>query len=314
MDSNYKKVHTTLQKWYEKEGRHSLVWRNTRNLYHIYLSEVMLQQTQVSRVELEYFPRFLEKFPTLSSLANGSLDDVLTLWSGLGYYRRAKNLHLCAQQTGGELPKNLQELKKLPGIGAYTASAICSFGLEEVIPVVDTNIARVLKRYFALLEVKEKTVWSYAEKFLDKDHARAHNLALMDLGAMLCTPKNPNCLACPLYESCQGKDEAELYTQVKKKKYVSMELYFGVLIEDNRVALTYSKESMYKDMLVLPTVDPIEENFLGSFKHSYTKYKLDVKLYKLDEKFENIVWIPLENFDTAPLSSLTKKAKKFFYT
>ena len=272
----------------------------------------MLQQTQVSRVEEEYFPRFLKRFPTLHSLSQAPLDDVLALWSGLGYYRRAKNLHSCAQLTQGKLPSTLQELKKLPGIGDYTASAICSFALEIPTPVVDTNIARVLKRYFALLEVKDKKVWEYADSFLNTEASRAHNLALMDLGSMVCTPKNPNCLECPLCESCQGKDEAELYTKVKKKEYIFMELYFGVFIKENKIALTYSQDNMYKDMLVLPSVDPIEENFLGSFKHSYTKYKLDVKLYKVDELESNAIWIDLDKFDNAPISSLTKKAQKFF--
>jgi len=274
----------------------------------------MLQQTQVSRVEEEYFPRFLEKFPTLERLSQAPLDDILALWSGLGYYRRAKNLHSCAQLTQGKLPKTLKELKKLPGIGDYTASAICSFALEQsAICVVDTNIARVLKRHFALLEVKDSLIWEYAQKFLNTKRARAHNLALMDLGSMVCTPKNPSCLKCPLHESCQGKEEAELYTKVKKKEYISMELYFGIYIKDKKIALEYSKDNMYKDMLVLPSVDPIEENFLGTFKHSYTKYKLDVKLYTISEPSEDVVWIALDAFNDAPISSLTKKAQKFFY-
>jgi A/G-specific adenine glycosylase len=272
----------------------------------------MLQQTQVSRVEEEYFPRFLKRFPTLHSLSQAPLDDVLALWSGLGYYRRAKNLHSCAQLTQGRLPSTLIELKKLPGIGDYTASAICSFALEIPTPVVDTNIARVLKRYFALLEVKDKKVWEYAESFLNTENSRAHNLALMDLGSMICTPKNPSCRECPLFESCLGKEEAELYTKVKKKEYISMELYFGVFIKDDKIALTYSEDNMYKDMLVLPRVEPIEDDFLGSFKHSYTKYKLDVKLYEIEDTLSHTVWVNLDEFERAPISSLTKKAKKFF--
>ena len=130
--------------WYETNGRHDLPWRNTDDVYHIYLSEIMLQQTQVNRVRDEYYPQFLEKFPSLEVLANAEQDEVLTAWSGLGYYSRARNLHKTAIASPNSLPSIEQELIKLPGIGRYTASAICSFGHNQKIPVVDTNIARVV--------------------------------------------------------------------------------------------------------------------------------------------------------------------------
>jgi len=117
-----------LLEWYELNGRHTLPWRNTTDIYHIYLSEIMLQQTQVNRVRDEYYPQFLQKFPTLKSLGEADIDEVLAAWSGLGYYSRARNLHKTAQLTQGKLPREYKELIKLPGIGSYTASAICSFG------------------------------------------------------------------------------------------------------------------------------------------------------------------------------------------
>jgi adenine-specific DNA glycosylase len=248
----------------------------------------------------------------LEILGDAPLDDVLAAWSGLGYYRRAKNLHATAQLTKNGLPKSVKELKKLPGIGEYTASAICCFGLEQNLPVVDTNIARVIKRYFALLNTPEKTVWEKAEKFVNTKAPRAHNLALMDLGSMVCTPKNPNCQECPLQQACQGKEDAQLYTQTKKKEYIAMELFFGILQKDGKIALELSSDNMYKDMLVLPRVEPIEEHFLGSFKHSYTKYKLDVKLYKVEALEGDFTFLSPEEFSSAPISSLTKKAQKFF--
>jgi A/G-specific adenine glycosylase len=306
------KVHKQLLSWYKEHGRHQLPWRNTKELYHVYLSEIMLQQTQVNRVRDEYYPQFLMKFPSLEILGDAPLDDVLAAWSGLGYYRRAKNLHATAQLTKNGLPKSVKELKKLPGIGDYTASAICCFGLEQDLPVVDTNIARVLKRYFALLNTPEKIVWKEAEKFVNTKAPRAHNLALMDLGSMVCTPKNPNCQECPLQKDCQGKEDAERYTQTKKKEYISMELFFGVYLKDGKVALELSSDNMYKEMLVLPKVEPLEEDFLGSFKHSYTKYKLNVKLYKVEELEGDFTFLSPEEFNSAPISSLTKKAQKFF--
>ena len=306
-------IHPKLLRWYKYNGRHDLPWRNTNELYHVYLSEIMLQQTQVSRVESEYYPAFLAQFPTLSALANAPLDAVLGAWSGLGYYRRAKNLHAAAKACNGILPHTQKELLQLPGIGAYTASAICSFGLHQAVPVVDTNIARVLKRLFALYNVTDKKLWSTAEAFLNTKESRAHNLALMDLGAMVCLPKNPVCKACPLQSVCEGKEEPELYTKTAKKESIVMDLFFGVWIQDGKIALHLSKDNMYKDMLVLPNVDPIEENHLGSFKHAYTKYRLTVHLYKVDAiEEDDLVWVQLEDLHSAPISSLTKKASRFF--
>ena len=184
--NNFKLSQNKLQEWYVNHGRHDLPWRNTDNMYHIYLSEIMLQQTQVSRVLEEYYPQFLEKYPTLMSLASAPQEDVLSAWSGLGYYSRARNLHKTAIACPESLPKTQEELMKLPGIGRYTASAICSFGHEQNIPVVDTNIARVIKRFFSLLEPKEVTLWSHAKEFVNNNESRHHNLALMDLGSLVC--------------------------------------------------------------------------------------------------------------------------------
>ncbi len=301
-----------LLAWYKTYGRHELPWRNTDDIYHIYLSEIMLQQTQVNRVRDEYYPQFLEKFPSLHVLANSDQDDVLSAWSGLGYYSRARNLHSSAKLATQGLPNTQEELIKLPGIGKYTASAICSFGHKQNIPVVDTNIARVIKRFFALLNPPDKTIWQKASDFVNAKDPRHHNLALMDLGSLICLPKNPKCKECPLFKECQGIDEPELYTQTKKKEYKSLELFYGVYIKNNQIALKISKERMYKDMLILPSVDPIEEQFIGKFKHSYTKYRLSVHLYKIEELEDDIVWVDLRELENSPISSLTKKAQKFF--
>jgi A/G-specific adenine glycosylase len=308
-----RKAQKSLLQWYTNHGRHDLPWRNTKNIYHIYLSEIMLQQTQVSRVKEEYYPQFLAKFPSLKALGDATQDEVLAAWSGLGYYSRARNLQKTAKLCPTSLPKNQKELIQLPGIGRYTASAICSFGHKQNIPVVDTNIARVIKRHFALLSPKDATIWRYAEEFVNEKEPREHNLALMDLGSLVCLPKNPKCQECPLSKSCLGKDEAELYTQSKKKEYESLELFYGITIQNSKIALQISKERMYKDMLILPSVEPIEENFIGSFKHSYTKYRLTVNLYRVESPQEEITWVELDTLEDAPISSLTKKAQKFFH-
>lgn len=309
---NLKRAQKSLLDWYEKEGRHTLLWRNTTDLYHIYLSEIMLQQTQVSRVEREFYPQFLEKFPTLQELSNATQEEVLATWSGLGYYSRARNLHKTAKLCPHSLPKTQEELLKLPGIGRYTASAICSFGLHQNIPVVDTNIARVIKRLFTLENASEKELWQSAAAFVNASEPRAHNLALMDLGSLICTPKNPECGNCPLQNDCQGKTQPELFTQSKKTQYESLELFYGICVKDGKIALNISHEKLYKDMLILPNVEPIEENFLGSFKHSYTKYRLTVNLYTLQEVPNDSIWIALDELKNAHVSSLTKKATAYF--
>ena len=305
-------VHKKLIEWFEENGRHDLPWRNTDDIYHIYLSEVMLQQTQVNRVMEEYYPKFLERLPTLEVLSQATLEEVLSLWSGLGYYSRAQNLYKCAKLCKSSLPDDFHKLQKLPGIGRYTASAICSFGYNRCIPVVDTNIKRVLRRLFALKRESDKEIWQKAEQFLNTKQPKEHNLALMDLGSIICTPKSPLCEKCPLGNFCAGKEIAEEFTNTKKKEYIPMELFFGIHIKDGKIAMTPSKNGMYKGMLVFPQIDPIDENFIGSYKHSYTKYRLDVKLYKSDIVPEGIVWVDLDGFMDGHYPSLVKKAAKFF--
>ncbi len=297
-----------LLQWYEKNGRHELPWRNIANIYPVYLSEIMLQQTQVNRVRDEYYPQFLAKFPTLKSLADAQESEVLAAWSGLGYYSRARNLHKTAKLCENELPKSYEELLKLPGIGSYTASAICVFGYHQNLPVLDTNIKRVIKRLFALIAPSEKELTRQAVKVLNNKEPRAHNLALMDLGSLVCLPKNPKCQKCPLISECQGKEEPELYGQTKKTKYEAMELFYGIYIRDGKIALVETQGSMYKGMLTLPEVDPIENAYITSFKHTYTKYRLTVKLYRCEEVPQGAVWIAPHALHSAPLSSLVKKA------
>lgn len=301
-------THNKLLFWYETHGRHELPWRNTDDVYHVYVSEIMLQQTQVKRVMEEYYPQFLERFPTLESLSRADEADVLAAWSGLGYYSRARNLHATAKLCPQTLPQSYHELLKLPGIGSYTASAICSFAYNQQVGVVDTNIERVLKRFFALAFVGGKELHKEAANFVHEHFPRAHNLALMDLGSLICLPTNPKCQECPLFFACKGKDAPELYTKKEKKVYENMELFYGICEKNEQIALLQSSSRMYKGMLELPSVEPIEEDFLAAFKHSYTKYRLTVKLYKIEEVHGEVVWVAHDALQNAAISSLTKKA------
>jgi A/G-specific adenine glycosylase len=268
----------------------------------------MLQQTQVNRVMQEYYPQFLEKFPTLKALSEADEAEVLAAWSGLGYYSRARNLHATSKLCPQTLPQTLDELLKLPGIGRYTASAICSFAYHQQVGVVDTNIGRVIKRFFALTQATEKEIYANAEKFVNATYPRAHNLALMDLGSLVCLPNNPKCEECPLAFSCDGKNEPEFYTKKEKKVYENLELFYAIYEKNGKIALVKSNSNMYKGMLELPSVEPLEENFIAAFKHSYTKYRLTVKLYQAEELEGAFFWYNHDEIQNAAISSLTRKA------
>jgi A/G-specific adenine glycosylase len=196
-----------LLRWFDRVRR-DLPWRRTTDPYAIWISEVMLQQTQVVTV-IPYFERFLRKFPTVTALAAASLPEVLSLWSGLGYYARARNLHLAAQAIvahhEGRLPASVVELLELPGFGRYTAGAVASiaFGLQA--PLVDGNVSRVLTRLYAIDDSKrEKRIWQLAEQLVPAKRPGDFNQALMELGATICLPSRPLCLLCPLRTDCRA--------------------------------------------------------------------------------------------------------------
>src|SRR5881409_1227025 len=190
-----------LLAWYKRNAR-VLPWRQTRNPYAILVSEFMLQQTQVSRV-LEYFPRFMARFPTIDALARSRPKAVMEQWDGLGYYARAANLHALARVVrttmAGKLPDNPEELEKLPGVGPYTAGAVACFAYEKAVPAVDTNVNRVLTRAFA-----PKDVWELAKQLTPRKGERAwrFNQALMELGALVCNARKPRCPECPVRTVC----------------------------------------------------------------------------------------------------------------
>ncbi len=204
-------------RWQRSHGRSHLPWQNTRDAYRVWLSEIMLQQTQVATV-ISYFERFLARFPDVSALAAGSEDEVLGLWSGLGYYSRARNMHRSAHEVvarfGGEFPHTAAELQTLPGIGRSTASAISSFCFGERVAIMDGNVKRVLTRVLGfagdLAQSKnERALWDMAQALVPGSSADmpAYTQGLMDLGATICLPRNPSCLVCPLEQRCVARRE-----------------------------------------------------------------------------------------------------------
>ncbi len=196
--------------WQRRHGRHGLPWQGTRDPYRVWLSEVMLQQTQVSTV-LSYYPRFLARFPNVQALAAAPLDDVLALWSGLGYYSRARNLHRCATavvyEHGGTFPSGSTGLATLPGIGRSTAAAIAAFCFGERAAILDGNVKRVLTRVLGYdgdlaLAPHQARLWTLAEELLPRSDVNVYTQGLMDLGATLCTTRRPACERCPLAARC----------------------------------------------------------------------------------------------------------------
>ena len=200
-----------LLAWYRKSAR-DLPWRRTRDPYEVIVSEFMLQQTQVSRV-LEYYPRFLKRFPTVYKLAAAKPRVVMEAWEGLGYYARARNLHALAKEVsgvGGQVPSDPEELMKLPGVGRYTAGAVASFAYEKPVPAVDTNVARVIERYFTGKREtrngkRTNQIWAIAGAIVPKNGRRAwaFNQAIMELGARVCVARKPRCPECPVRSRCK---------------------------------------------------------------------------------------------------------------
>ncbi len=204
-----------LVHWQEKHGRHGLPWQGSRDTYRIWLSEIMLQQTQVTTV-IPYYLRFLERFPDLSSLAQAPLESVLELWAGLGYYARARNLHRCAQTVvtdyAGIFPTIPQAMNTLPGIGRSTAAAICVFSNGTRSAILDGNVKRVLARHFAIegypgAAQTEREMWTLAESLLPESGIASYTQGLMDLGSLICTRRNPLCSVCPHYDSCAARQQ-----------------------------------------------------------------------------------------------------------
>lgn len=239
-------VSTRVVQWQQLHGRSHLPWQQTRDPYRVWLSEIMLQQTQVATV-LGYYARFLERFPDVASLAGASQDEVLALWSGLGYYSRARNLHRCAQQVvadhGGSFPASAPVLATLPGIGRSTAGAIAAFCFAERTPILDANVRRVLTRLLGFGEdlasaSNERKLWELASTLLPQENLHEamprYTQGMMDLGSMICLPRKPQCGQCPLRASCKALQQGapENYPVRTRKLSRKSESWWLLLLRD----------------------------------------------------------------------------------
>ena len=328
--------------WQLVHGRHGLPWQGTRDAYRIWLSEVMLQQTQVATV-LPYYQRFLARFPDVASLAAAAPAEVMALWSGLGYYARARNLHRAAREVverfGGVFPARAEELETLPGIGRSTANAIAAFSSGQRRAILDGNVRRVLARHAAVAGNPSSAavlagLWQVAESRLPEAGIEAYTQGMMDLGADVCLPRNPLCLTCPVAEDCRARIEgriAELPGKKRRAEPRRRRVAMLVVLSKGEVLLERRPPSgIWGGLWSLPEApaeakpaEVLETEWgltaknvepLAPFEHAFTHFTLEVVPWrmtlgrgaKLNEGRE-ASWLPLSDIGGAALPSPVKK-------
>ena len=279
----------SIIKWHKKFGRHDLPWQKSKDPYHVWVSEIMLQQTQVVTV-ISYYQKFITKFKTIKALAQASEDLVLSMWSGLGFYSRARNLHAASimimKEYSGHFPDNFQDMIKLPGIGRSTAGAILAFCFNKPYPILDGNVKRVLSRVYGITtpinnSSTEKKLWLISEKNLPKKNIDIYTQAIMDFGATLCIPKKPKCNICPLTQSCIAFDKG-LTAQIPKKNIVKKndikKTHFYIYEYQKQVFLVKNRSGVWNG-LWLPPNEEIKLKNKQIIKHGhrqsvFSHYKL----------------------------------------
>jgi A/G-specific adenine glycosylase len=303
-----------LLAWYERHAR-DLPWRANRDPYRIWISEIMLQQTRVAAAA-PYFERFLERFPDVESLARAPLETVLTAWSGLGYYSRARNLHRAAGQIveRGSFPDDYASIRRLPGVGEYTAAAVASIAFGLPYAAVDGNVRRVLSRLACRMEGLD----ALAGELLDRQDPGRYNQALMDLGATICLPAGPQCADCPVSELCQARSQgrqAEFPVRKARRKPVRLARTLLLVEKDGSVLLWKSESGRrLRGFWELPEADQlpgaVPGGTLNTFRHSIThhNYVVTVVEAKLRRVPRGFLWVSRAELGRLPLSTMAKKA------
>ena len=297
-----KNINELIINWYNKNKR-DLPWRNTMDPYKIWLSEIILQQTRVEQGR-SYYERFVSNYPTIKALAEADEQQVLQLWQGLGYYSRARNLHKTAQiiqnEHSSKFPTTYQEIIKLPGIGDYTASAISSFAFNEAQAVLDGNVFRVLSRIFNWStpidsSLGKKEFRQMAQDFLYLADPAEHNQAIMELGALICSPRSPNCKVCPIVQFCAGfkeKNVENLPTKSKKSKVRMRNLHFFHIKNGDEILIEKRKnKDIWQHLYQLPLVESEnDENIENEIrKHIYAKYKISAENTIVSEPIQHLL-------------------------
>jgi A/G-specific adenine glycosylase len=291
--------------WFERNMR-DLPWRQDKDPYKVWVSEIMLQQTRVDTV-IPYFNRFMEKFPTVNALADAPEDDVLKQWEGLGYYSRARNLQRAVREVkenyGGKVPNDPKQISSLKGVGPYTAGAILSIAYGKREPAVDGNVMRVFSRIFAIEEdiQKQKTRKRFEDlvrELIPTGSASYFNQGIMELGALICTPKSPKCIVCPVEEMCRAKQlgiEQQLPVKEKKKKPRSLNMVAGVLLEDDKVLIRQREgEGLLAKLYEFPNLewdDVPDETISGHIFEYYGLEAVTSEAYQsVKHVFSHLIW------------------------
>jgi A/G-specific adenine glycosylase len=330
-------------RWQKQHGRHTLPWQNTTDAYRIWLSEIMLQQTQVSAV-IPYYLRFLERFPDVASLAAAPSEEVMAHWSGLGYYSRARNLHRCAQRVvaefGAVFPHDPEQLAELPGIGRSTAAAIAAFAYGARAAILDGNVKRVFARVFGIegfpgAKPVEDRMWQRAVALLPAKDIESYTQGLMDLGATLCTRSSPSCNQCPLVQRCVAYESGRVHLLPErrpKKAVPEKSTTMLVITHDGHVLLEQRPDTgIWGGLMSLPEIkgdsdisgeafstaatfgEPESSEKLTPFSHVFTHFKLHVSPYRIrlsrriEVRQSGHVWYPGERLADAPLPAPVKK-------
>ena len=297
--------------WQRRHGRHDLPWQGTRDAYRLWLSEVMLQQTQVATV-IPYYERFLARFPSVAALAAAPVEDVMALWAGLGYYSRARNLHACAQavesEHGGRFPESAEALARLPGIGASTAAAIAVFAFGERAAILDGNVKRVFARHFGVAgwpgeAAVARELWRLAHEAVPERDVEAYTQGLMDLGATVCTRSRPACAVCPVAGTCVARSQgrqAEMPGARPRRERPLRAASFVLLTQGSQVLLERRPPAgIWGSLLALPQFEPdlgeaalsaaVQARFglsvdslerLPERHHDFTHYRLELQTWR----------------------------------
>jgi A/G-specific adenine glycosylase len=315
-----------LADWYNRNKR-DLPWRHTRDPYSITVSEFMLQQTQVSTV-LPYYDRWLDQFPKWKTLASAPTEKVLKAWEGLGYYQRARNLQKLAQAVaaspGGELPASIEGLQQLPGIGPYTARAIGSFAFGLKTGVLDGNVIRILTRVFAIREnVTDRNVlsqlWSLTESLAPDNDSDTYNQSIMELGALVCLPRKPACLLCPIQSVCKGKSEPDQFPVKERAATKAVVERIAVIRDGNRWWCEQSAANRrLSEFWRFPDFDSAtmtEESELTRFKYTITNHRIDLTAVHARWKKSPSVktagrWLTRHEIESLPFSSAHRKISR----
>jgi A/G-specific adenine glycosylase len=314
-----RRFHCALTGWYRENGR-DLPWRHTRDPYAILVSEIMLQQTQVAAV-IPYYNEWLRRFPDFAALAQAPENDILHAWQGLGYYARARNMHAAAKTVrarhGGRFPRDLAAIRALPGIGRYTGNAVATFAFNQPVPIVETNTARVLARLFDLQTPIDRAagreeLWKRACTLVPKYSARIYNSALVDLGALICSPRQPKCTICPVRKFCRAKDPESL--PIKKARPPTLRLTeHHAFIARQKAILLQQANHRWRGMWILPpllrrwaTRRPVYKTIFPFTNHRIALNVYALRRNKIDKRSQR--WIRIDLLDSIPMPSPHRRA------